>query len=122
MSRVEQDKKREERIIMEAIVDAYDPEERATGWYYYLDDKLDVPFQARCVKQRGISPLRIGEKVEVLGMTSEDECSADMFVDILWQERRFGVPLAQLEAIDADEETEEAIADWHYWCARGYEF
>ena len=32
------DKTREERIYMEAIVDAHDPEERAMGWYYYLDD------------------------------------------------------------------------------------
>ena len=122
MSRVKQDKEREERIIMEAVVDAYDAYERAMGWYYYLDDKLHVPFQARCIKERGISPLRVGEEVEVLGMTSESQSLQDMFVDVLWQERRFGVPLAQLEAIDGDEDTQEGIGDWHYWCARGYEF
>jgi hypothetical protein len=107
---------------MEAVVDAYDTEERAMGWYYYLDDKLHLPFQARCIEKRGISPLRIGEEVEVLGMTSESQSLRDMFVDVHWQDRRFGVPLAQLEAIDGDEETEEGIADWHYWCAREYEF
>jgi hypothetical protein len=45
-----------------------------------------------------------------------------MFVDVRWSGRTLAVPLAQLEAIDADRETQEAIADWHYWVARGYEF
>lgn len=35
MSRVERDETREERISMEAVVDAYNEEERAMGWYYY---------------------------------------------------------------------------------------
>jgi hypothetical protein len=30
------DAEREERITMEVVVDAYGPEERALGWYYYL--------------------------------------------------------------------------------------
>jgi len=38
MSEVKEEKDREERIIMEIIVDAYDEEERAMGWYYYLED------------------------------------------------------------------------------------
>lgn len=33
-----------------------------------------------------------------------------------------GFPLAQLEAMAADEETLEAIGDWHYWVERGYGF
>jgi hypothetical protein len=28
----------------------------------------------------------------------------------------------QLIAIDPDEDTAEAIGDWHYWVARGYLF
>jgi hypothetical protein len=59
---------REERIIMEAVVDAYGPEERAMGWYYYLDNKLKVPFKARCRVLRPISILKVGEEVEVLGI------------------------------------------------------
>jgi hypothetical protein len=33
-----------------------------------------------------------------------------------------GVPLAQLEGIRLDPEAAQAIADWHYWCSRGYRF
>lgn len=40
------DKIREHRIEMEIVVDAYGSEERAMGWYYYLEDKLEFPFKA----------------------------------------------------------------------------
>ena len=36
MSKVEKDNDREYRIDMEVVVDAYDSEERAMGWYYYV--------------------------------------------------------------------------------------
>ncbi len=32
-----------------AIVDAYGPEEQALGWYYYLENKIGFPFQAKCI-------------------------------------------------------------------------
>jgi Calcium binding len=41
MARVK-DEVREQRIVMEAVVDAYDSGERAMGWYYYLDGKMKV--------------------------------------------------------------------------------
>ena len=113
---------REHRISMEAIVDAYGPEEQAIGWYYYLEYKIQFPFQARCIETRRISPLKKGEKVKVMSMAPEDDCVREMFVEIEWQDRTFGVPLVQLQPLDVDEATEEAIADWHYWVGRGYEF
>jgi len=47
-------------------------------------------------------------------------CEHDMFVQTRWQGRKMAVPLSQLETIEADETTNEAIGDWHYWVARGY--
>jgi len=122
MAKVEKYEPREYRIAMEAIVDAYGPEEQAMGWYYYLDDKIQFPFEARCIATRPISPLKVGERVRVIQMAPEDECMREMFVEIEWQKRTFGVPLAQLQPLELDEDTQEAIADWHYWVARGYEF
>jgi hypothetical protein len=118
---VERDEAREERITMEAIVDAYGPEEQAMGWYYYLEDRLAFPFHAKCSYERRSSPLKRGETVEVIGMAPEEECMHEMFVEIRWLDRELAVPLAQLEAIDTDEPTQEGIADWHYWVARGYQ-
>src|SRR5258708_25892213 len=114
MTRQAKDEEREQRIIMEIIVDAYGPEEQAMGWYYYLDQNLHFPFSARCVTRRSISPLKPGEKVEVVGMPPEEECEHDMFVLIRRNSDQFGVPLMQWEAIDVDKETKQAIEDWHY--------
>jgi hypothetical protein len=122
MPGVERDEAREDRISMEITVDAYGPEEQAMGWYYYLEDTLSFPFRARCIAERRTSPLGVGEEVDVTQMLPEDECLHEMFVEIRWAGRTLGAPLAQLAALDADEQTQEAIGDWHYWVARGYEF
>jgi len=105
MARANKDEAREYRIAMEAIADAYGPEEQAMGWYYYLEEQIQFPFEARCVKTRRISPLREGEQVKAVQMTPEHECRWEMFVEIQWQDRTFGVPLAQLLPLDVDEET-----------------
>ncbi len=34
--------------------------------------------------------------------------------------RQFAVALVQLEGINVDEETQQAIEDWHYWLEREY--
>jgi hypothetical protein len=113
---------RDERIENEIVVDAYGPEEHDMGWYYYLEDKIRFPFQAKCIVAKAVSPLLKGETVEVQGMAPEDACSADMLVLIRWQGRSMAVPLSQLLPIKANKATDEAIADWHYWVAQGYCF
>ncbi len=122
MKKPKKDPGREDRIHNEAIADANGPEEQVMGWYYYLDDRIRFPFQAKCLTPKVVSPLRKGETVEVLRMAPEDACSADMLVLIRWQGRTMGVPLSQLAAVDVDESTAEAIGDWHYWVAQGYCF
>ena len=122
MAKPKRDPIREDRIQNEAIVDAYGPEEQAMGWYYYLEDRLRFPFQARCVAAKVVSPLRKGEAIEVRSMAPEDACQSDMLVLIRWQGRSLAVPLSQLAAISGDTSTTEAIADWHYWVAQGYCF
>jgi hypothetical protein len=122
MSHIKRNKIREHRIDMEVVVDAYDEVERALGWYYYLQEKLQFPFKARCIGSRAISPLAEGEVIQVEAMAPEDECMHEMFVEVSWQGRRFAVPLSQLKVLKADVKTIEGIKDWHYWVARGYQF
>ena len=121
MAKQEKDERREHRIVMEAIIDAYGPEEQAMGRYYYLQDKMTFPFKARCLQKRSISPLREGEEVTVDGVAPEDGCMREMLVLANWQGRSLGLPLAQLEGVGVDEGTAEAIDDWHYWMNQGYE-
>ena len=122
MPKPKKDPKREHRISMEIVVDAHDSEEQAMGWYYYLEEKLEFPFTAICIAERAISPLRKGDEVDVLELTAEDECRHEMFVGMRWEHRPLAVPLAQLKPIThTDKDTKEAVADWHYWVAQGYE-
>ena len=55
-------------------------------------------------------------------MAHADDCMREMFVRIEFAGRKLGVPLSQLELIDANGETHEAVEDWRYWVAMGYEF
>ena len=117
------DKHREDRIVMEVVVDAYDEVERAMGWYYYLEGRLHFPFTAICIAKRAISPLRVKDKVEVVDMPDEVECTREMFVSIRMEQDCLAVPLSPLKPTrDADEQTKQAIEDWHYWIRMGYEF
>lgn len=126
MPNVERDENREHRIETEIIVDAEDKEDRAMGWYYYLDDTLNVPFMANWAKKSRKTSTVEEKKVEVLGMAPDDECLKDMYVEVVYpngnDEDVFTAKLSDLVAIDTDDETLEAIADWHYWVARGYKF
>ena len=53
-------------------------------------------------------------------MASDEDCEHDMCVVIRWESRELAVPLMQLEGIQVDVETQQAIEDWHYWVNRGY--
>lgn len=122
MGKVKTDPEREHRITMEIVVDAYGEEECAMSWYYYLEDRLVFPFTARCVAKRSTSPLRVKDEAEVIGMATEDECSHEMFVMIHLGKDGLAVPLSQIAPVTADEQTCQAIEDWHYWVKKGYEF
>ena len=122
MAKRKTDPIREDRIQNEAIVDAYGPEEQALGWYYYLENKIRFPFQAKCIRPKAASPLLKGETVEVRRLAPEDACVSDMLVLIRWHGRNVAIPLSQLTPLNADESSTEAIADWHYWLAQGYCF
>ncbi len=122
MTRVKEDKVREDRIMMEVVVDAYDEEERAMGWYYYVSEEAEYPFEAECIEERRVSPLKKGEKVKVLETAPAEDCEREIFVEIEWSGRTMGVPLSQLKPVNADSKTQEVVEDWHYWTAQGYEF
>lgn len=113
---------REDRIDLEIVVDAGDESERAMSWYYYLEGALKFPFKARCVGQQASSPLKVGQEVQVLGLADSEECTHEIKVTIQWEADALAVPLSRLEGIEIADRPRQAIADWHYWVARGYEY
>ena len=114
----------EERIENEIIVDCYDSEEAAMGWFNYMDEQLGFPFAATCCKELQVSPLKKGEEVTVTGIGDADYCTSTILVQIKWQGRSMSVPLSQLEADveEEDEDTLQAISDWEYWVESGRVF
>lgn len=67
-------RRRETRIEQEIVVDAYTQDERAMGWYYYLEGKLRFPFTATCIKRRATSPFKIGESLSITRLAPENDC------------------------------------------------
>jgi hypothetical protein len=123
MKQIPENKAREERIRGEVIVDCYGSEEVLMGWLTYLQDSLACPFEAECIAEKTISPLRKGEKVTVLELLGDDEyLGGDFFVRIEWMGRKMGVPLTQLKPLKVGKETKQAVEDWQYWKGRGYPF
>ena len=87
------------------------------------DEECEERILMEIVAEQAISPLRVGDEVEVVGMAPEDECAHEMFVLMPWERRTLAVPLSQLQAAShVDEQTRQAVEDWHYWVKRGYEF
>jgi hypothetical protein len=76
---------------------------------YYLEEHLRFPFQAKYIAWRAISFLRKGLEVEVLGFAPAEECEGAMSITVTWEHRTLAVPLAQLEAIQADKATQQAV-------------
>lgn len=122
MPKLKTNRAREQRIEMEIVVDAHNSEERAMGWYYYLEEKLGVPFQARVSKELPVSPLTLNDEVEVLGVAPAEVCTTEMFVWVRQPRRNLAVPLSQLVPLGNDQTINEAVADWHYWVKQGYQF
>lgn len=122
LQKVEYNQGIEDRIVMEIVVDAYNEVEQAMGWYCYLQDKITFPFKAHCVFKRASSPLKVDEIVNVISMADTDDCLHDMLVNIGWEGDELSIPLSQLEGIDVDSQTEQALNDWQYWRAQGYCF
>jgi hypothetical protein len=120
--RIPEDAERENRIMYGAVVDCYNEEERAMGWYYYLEDQLSFPFEARCIVRRAISPLAVDETVRVLRLAGEEECLSEVMVEIEHGADALAVPLMQLSCLSRDEDTLRGVEDWHYWVARGYRY
>lgn len=113
----------EDLIIMEIVVDAYGPEERAIGWYYYLENTLDFPFTATCRKSKRTNRLATGQTCTVVSMAEVDECDDDMYVMIGEDGDELAVNLDQLTPVDdSDPDTTLAVEAWHYWKDRGYQF
>ena len=114
MAIVELEALREKRIANEVLVETETDEDRATAWYYYLDGKVTFPFQAT---------LDGDDDVEVISLSVEEDCLDEMKMEVRhsdsFGEEPFTALVMELEPLDADDDTTEAMEDWQYWLERG---
>ncbi len=131
--RTPEEPEREERILMNIVVDAYGPEEQRVGWHCHLEGRLPFPFEAICAAPHRHSPLSVGQVVTVIGMSDIDDCEGGMRVDIEYESDadedgesdELSIPLEQLDFVGraaVDGEARNALDDWRYWRDRGYRF
>ncbi|NJN31832.1 MAG: calcium-binding protein [Synechococcales cyanobacterium RM1_1_8] len=108
------DETRERRIAEEILADTESDEERATAWYHYLDGQITFPFQAL---------FEGDEEVEVVSMAVEEDCLDEMKMEVRYSdsfgEEPFTALAVDLEPLDADDSSTEAVEDWQYWWERG---
>ncbi|KKI98146.1 calcium-binding protein [Prochlorothrix hollandica] len=111
------DPDRENRIAEEVLVDTYDLYEVIAAWFTYLEDRLSFPFQAHWGDPDN------GDTVMVRDFDEDNECDTNVFMKVVYDdgevEDEISILLTDLFPIDADEESQRAIADWHYWVAQG---
>lgn len=112
---------REQRIDNEAIVDCHEPHEAHSGWFYYMDGRLNLPCTVRCIETARGCPLKVGDEASMTELLLEDRPTPFEAI-IQWKGDEISVPLAILEVIDGPEEGREAVADWRYWVSMGREF
>lgn len=113
----------EHRINYEIIVDTYDGE-YAICWHIYLADTLNFPFTAKNTQSK------LGAELTITGILDEEECEDGMSVyclvkadpkDSNSETDELPINLEDLEVVSGDDATKQAVKDWCYWCAQGYE-
>jgi|SRR5271156_6382750 len=119
MTKPKRDPTRENRIHEQIIVDAYGPEEQAMGWYYYLEENMQFPFQAQCIATHPTSQRRVcrsptpGARRRMQQRHARDDPMA---------RPEHGRPALAVEGRRRGSINETAIQDWHYWIEQGYCF
>ena len=78
-----EDQPREDRILFEIVVDAYNETERAISWYYYLQDKLQFPFSGTCRSIRTTSPLKTGQSFVTIGLIGRARRNLDALSPVI---------------------------------------
>lgn len=115
----ETEPEREERIQNEIIVDAYDNDEVASSWYYYLDEMLHFPFTAMVHTHRS-GNTSYASQVEIKEMAEMSRCGyGQMWVRgalSLQKNTPLHFFLSDITSVEEDEERVMALEDWNYWC------
>lgn len=107
----------ERRLYEEIIVDCRDEYEQRMSWFYFVQDEMCFPFEAKIeLRKRGGG--KILKKVNVIDLSSDytnSERIFDLKVAVELEDYIIEIPLAKLIEANGTEETNEVIEIWEYW-------
>lgn len=89
---------------------------RFKAWEKYLKEKLTFPFEAEVSEHQDHGPIRIGERVSVLGIEIVDD-SYGIIVSIKTKRGRYDFPLCDLEALPKTSPNYQPLNDYVVWFA-----
>ncbi len=110
------------QIIEEEItVDANGDDEVYMGWYYFMSETLEFPFRAETTikKRNGKTEECTVDVVEDATNPNRFKCQA-YYVNIDYKDVLMKVEAADLQPVNASDDTLKAITVWKYWLAKGY--
>ena len=112
----EKDAERDHRIHDEIIVDAYGDEEQAMSWYYYMEENMEFPMQAK-VKLRLRGGKTEEKAVKIVEIDPESETSLTLRLGITEgkSDRVQYISPEDIVSIQTSEGNLEVLNDWLYW-------
>ena len=106
------------------IVDCYNDEEISNSWECYMEERLCEPFSAKIISEN--TEIPVGEVVTVkdnlyqfdeIGsiIWKKSDASTIEYLDVQWNDKEFDIHINDLEPVDKNIDTIEAIKNWNYW-------
>lgn len=89
---------------------------RFKAWEKYLKEKLTFPFDAEVSEHQDRGPIRIGERVNVLGIEIVDD-SYGIIVSIKTERGHYDFPLCDLEVTPSTSPNYQPLNDYVVWFA-----
>ncbi len=107
---------RQKRIDYEVIVDCYDDDEVAMGWYYYFSDNLVFPIPATVqLKQRGGKVETVDVEIVEVDPKSEEGSPIRLGITEKGQKRVQYISPEAITNVKTSATNTLILNDWLYW-------
>ncbi len=112
-----------EIIMMEIVVDAKDEDEVIMGWFHYMADELEFPFEAEMESKNRRGQTSVIQ-VDVLDLSDRNQnpTSEEVILEVSAKDsdRVIDIGVSKLRNVKGSETTKNAVAIWQYWEAGKY--
>lgn len=119
------EEKMNEIISDEIIVDCYDDDEIKNGWFHYLQDELQFPFEAE-IEIKNRSNRKSMVQVDVLDLSDSNlglkAPAVILDVSEKGSDKVMDVSISKLENVKGNQASINAVAVWKHWDSGKFKF